>query len=104
MIIKLQNYEVYDCSFYDYGYFHKIWSTLSSTLVPIRFRNQIYENFKKNQVWNVLWPAPDAEKNQQSGPEVVIVSILAAIVILGFIGIGLYILSVRRKDIDFCAR
>ena len=51
-----------------------------------------------------MYPAPDSEKSQQSGPEVVIVSILATIVILGFIGIGLYILSVRRKDIDFCAR
>lgn len=51
-----------------------------------------------------LTSAKDSEKSQQSGPEVVIVSILAAIVILGFIGIGLYILSVRRKDIDFCAR
>ena len=46
----------------------------------------------------------DSEESQPSGPEVVIVSVLAAIVILGLIAIGLYILSVKRKDIDFCAR
>ena len=51
-----------------------------------------------------LTSALDSEENQPSGPEVVIVSILAALVILGLIVIVLYILSVKRKDIDFCAR
>jgi len=54
-----------------------------------------------------LTSAKDSQENQlsgASGPEIVIVSILAAIVILGLIAIGLYILSVKRKDIDFCAR
>jgi len=51
-----------------------------------------------------LTSALDSEESLPSGPEVVIVSILAALVILGLIAIGLYILSVKRKDIDFCAR
>ena len=87
--------------------FNKICSTLSSTLVPnsnSEFRNGKLQKRQVTKSRNVLYPALDSEKNQPSGPEVVIVSILAAIVILGFIGIGLYILSVRRKDIDFCAR
>ena len=36
--------------------------------------------------------------------EVIAVAVIAAIVILGLIATGLYILSVKRKDIDFFAR
>ena len=36
--------------------------------------------------------------------EVIVVALLAAFVTLGLIAIGLYFLSVKRKDIDFCAR
>ena len=37
-------------------------------------------------------------------PEVVIVALLAAFVILGLLAIGLYVLSVKRAEIDLCAR
>ena len=52
----------------------------------------------------ILFSTSDSEESHQSGPEIVILSILVAIVILGLIGIGLYILSIKRSDIDFCAR
>ena len=44
------------------------------------------------------------EQQPKQGPEIIIVAILAAVVILGLIFIGFYALSVRRKDMDFCAR
>ena len=45
--------------------------------------------------------SPNDTKDQA---EIVIVAILAAILILGLISLAIYVFSLKRKDIDFCAR
>lgn len=46
----------------------------------------------------------DSADNGKTQPEIVVLALLAAILILGLLAIGFYILSVKRQDIDFCAR
>ena len=44
------------------------------------------------------------EPSNKEQTEIIIVAILGAILILGLLSIGLYMISFSRKDIDFCAR
>ncbi len=53
---------------------------------------------------NSITSGPVNSERSASGPEVIVVGLLAAILALGLIGLAAYVISARRSDIDLCAR